>query len=520
MSTTRSPQARLREWIAPVLVLLVGVGLSAFYLGDAHIWDDDFAGYLLQARALMNGSVAQEVILNHDLFAASDVRIGPDAYPWGLPLLIALVASSVGWGVTGLKMIGLFSYLIYGGLTYRLARVLQIGLLGATTCAALTLWQPEIVGEVGYIGSDLPFAALSLPCLLLLTRVLTDVKPTSATNTSRGQFKLIFGATLFAILAFTVRWNGAVLFGTVVCAMVLHRQANPLWSHKQRVIVWLGFTSVTVVALFVYFRLLPDGSRVHLNYLSADPQLLLHRLHDHTANLSALIPIIVLPRALRSLGVLVFAIISGVGVVALRQQGLLLLAYLGGHFLLLTFFTGNGGIRYYFPVIPVLAILTTAGLGLLFAKMSLTHSHRMFCEQVFASFMVISLLALVVVLPFVVSYQSYTNTTNGPFSPATLEMLQALKQHVPSNKRVAYYRPRAFRWLSGYETLLVNRPDSARQVEAIVLNLAGKPQYQLSSAQIEAIGEFVLAFRSQLFLIYVRRSHEQPSPISVNHTAP
>src|SRR5581483_4690179 len=154
MGAESSNRTRHIGRIAPFLVLLWGEGLSTFYLGDAHGWGDDFAGYLLQARALVDGSAAQEVALNHELLAASDVRVGPDAYPWGMPLAIATVANIAGWGIAGLKMIGLFAYLIYGSLTYLLARALKIERLGATACLALTIWQPEIVPEVGAIGSD------------------------------------------------------------------------------------------------------------------------------------------------------------------------------------------------------------------------------------------------------------------------------------------------------------------------------------------------------------------------------
>ena len=78
-----------KEGLAVILVIGLALVLASFHLRLSHAWGDDFAGYLLQARSLVEGRPGAEVALNGELQALADWRVGPDAYPWGFPALLA-----------------------------------------------------------------------------------------------------------------------------------------------------------------------------------------------------------------------------------------------------------------------------------------------------------------------------------------------------------------------------------------------------------------------------------------------
>ena len=80
MSTEKSSNERRALWLTLVLAI-ASVALAVFWKTPGHSWGDDFAGYLLQANALLHGMPAEELQLNARLEAASDWRTGPDAYP-------------------------------------------------------------------------------------------------------------------------------------------------------------------------------------------------------------------------------------------------------------------------------------------------------------------------------------------------------------------------------------------------------------------------------------------------------
>ena len=57
---------------------------------EFHNWGDDYAGYLLQSYAVLNYSPMDFIELNSLTINSSDVVIGPTAYPWGFPFILAL----------------------------------------------------------------------------------------------------------------------------------------------------------------------------------------------------------------------------------------------------------------------------------------------------------------------------------------------------------------------------------------------------------------------------------------------
>ncbi len=67
MASGRANTWLSRESLAVGLVLALALILGSLRLQEAHSWGDDFAGYLLQARSLVEGNPAAEVALNGEL---------------------------------------------------------------------------------------------------------------------------------------------------------------------------------------------------------------------------------------------------------------------------------------------------------------------------------------------------------------------------------------------------------------------------------------------------------------------
>ena len=69
-----------------LLIVLFSSTLSFSLLTRGHLWWDDFAGYLMQARSIIAGDMAGFIQHSTISVEKSSAPPGPIAYPWGFPL--------------------------------------------------------------------------------------------------------------------------------------------------------------------------------------------------------------------------------------------------------------------------------------------------------------------------------------------------------------------------------------------------------------------------------------------------
>ena len=100
-------------WIVLVLVLL-SYGLTAYFtLNSSQGWGDDFASYIMQARSIVDGTEKSFFEHNSLTIYNSSEDIGPVAYPWGYPLLLAPVYRIFGLDLFALKLTNIFFFLLF-----------------------------------------------------------------------------------------------------------------------------------------------------------------------------------------------------------------------------------------------------------------------------------------------------------------------------------------------------------------------------------------------------------------------
>ncbi len=73
----------------PVLAIIMAMG----YLYYGHDWGGDFSEYIAQAMALVDGTVDVEVAHMQFVLENSIPGMCPAVYPWGLPLILAVLSS-------------------------------------------------------------------------------------------------------------------------------------------------------------------------------------------------------------------------------------------------------------------------------------------------------------------------------------------------------------------------------------------------------------------------------------------
>jgi hypothetical protein len=93
------------------VMLLTCALLGSSMLTRGHWWGDDFAAYIMQAKSILAGDMDAFVTANTFTVTQSSHQIGPAAYPWGYPLMLAPVYALIGLSPPALKLPGLLTYL-------------------------------------------------------------------------------------------------------------------------------------------------------------------------------------------------------------------------------------------------------------------------------------------------------------------------------------------------------------------------------------------------------------------------
>jgi hypothetical protein len=499
---------RLALWLT-LVPAIAAVALAVFWESPGHSWGDDFAGYLLQAKALLDGTPAQELRLNAHLEAAGDWRTGPDAYPWGYPAILALVMSTFGAGLTTLKMVSIISLGVITVLAGWLAYVSRLSLTSVVCVAIVVGMQPDLTGLGNTIGSDVVFLALTGVALLLAVLAL-DTGPNRWSPAMRLWATIV--AAIFGSLSYFVRSNGAVTLIAIAATIV----ALPVFTRRLDVrkiaVSAAPFVLVCAALLIAYHSLLPDGSMVHLGYLSAEPSSLARRTDAAIWAFGTFFPFFILPAPLERLAVLVLGILAVLGARRMRRIGLLLALYSVGHLLLVILFPFSGGQRYYLPVLFAVAVLAAGGAEGVASwaamKLSIAGDWRG------ARTVLIALLFIGAITSnfYRIDLRDERNI-EGPYSPAATELFRYIREQPSAIEPVAFFKPRAMRLLGGKDAVLVREIDSTKSVNSIaIFREPEASRWQLSGGQVAALRDFRPTFRNEYFTLYVRTSRATDAP--------
>jgi hypothetical protein len=201
---------------------LLGLGV----LTSGHDWGDDFASYIMQAESIVAGRTSDFISANTFTISKSSENLGPVAYPWGTPVLLAPIVALFGLNVTALKIVNWICYVLFllavaGGLRNKLSSfslVMMMALLGL---------DPAILDLFNGILSDIPFLFFSTATVLLIGRVVVERK-----TILRNGFGQVLLGILLAVCV-SIRTAGfllaavAILSEIVASAVSFRRDSRP-----------------------------------------------------------------------------------------------------------------------------------------------------------------------------------------------------------------------------------------------------------------------------------------------------
>ena len=384
-------RARMKDALIAAALALVTLALAAGLLDRGHQQSDDFAAYMLQGKAIVEGRVQEQTELNEVLHPSrrdygSDGGDGPLVYVWGLPMLLSVIFRLVGYDMPtgeniiwfklpGVLMLSAAAAIAYIFFRRRFSRPVS-AVLSAVLCMHC-----ELLTESNYVQTDVPCMALSLLALLLIEVFLGQ---------RRERTRVVTGVALGAAMWFTceMRLNGKTVALVIALAHVIG-----LLREKPSGRAWLAHAVpwVTMAALWGVARIFLPAATSNTSHIAGGANWwIAYNIRAYDEELRRWVERM-LPIGLPLAGYARFALyalaVLGVAAHGVREN-LHLTALTVGTFAVLILLPYFQGLRYLFNILPLLLMFAAYGagflVGLLKKRPAVQRAARVLCGAVLA----------------------------------------------------------------------------------------------------------------------------------------
>jgi hypothetical protein len=475
-----------------VLITLLASVMSVSLFSTGHLWWDDFASYILQARAILDGRMDEFVSENGRAIAQSTYPVGPAAYPWGFPLLLAPIHAVAGLSITAFKLVNTAAFAAFLVVFYFYARSRFDRPLSAALASVLA-FSPAMLKAHDLILADFSFLFAATLTVFLLDRQWRDpIQP--------AWQKILLGGMIF--WGFFLRTNGILLLGPLLLVNIFQRRAGTRPGSRLIALPYLVFFALFTLSLFIF----PGGQSSYFNHyeLFFSPA----RLFDNFLFYLALpgwlfdgIP----------LSALLFALTGLACVWGILQKARAELPALAFSLLTLGLFITwpeRQGLRFIYPILPFYLVFAAHGLNDLTRRL---HLQKTEYRQLPSGNWTAGLFGALAIVSLVMSFQSAgwrlfaRQEINGPFDPVSAEMFAYLRENTETDSTLVFFKPRLMKLMTDRYSILLE--DCARIGEAdyIVIHEKQERNGQIHPDEIKTCNPSVglqVLFKNQRFTVY------------------
>jgi hypothetical protein len=472
------------------LMLLTSALLGSSVLTRGHWWGDDFAAYIMQAKSILARNMDEFVVANTFTVTQSSHQIGPAAYPWGYPLMLAPIYALVGLSPLALKLPGLLTYLAFLLVFFYMSRR-RFTPTESLLAVSLFAFNPALLHYLDNIASDIPFLFLSTLAILL-----ADLYAHETQTKRRRILAALTGIAIF--LAFFVRTQGLILLG----AVLLFQGIRFLWRGEQRRQLVME-TLIIVVACGILWGvsvlIFPGGQT---SYLALYAGFSMDVLKSNIVSYSQLFEefFATLPGQELFFGIFVAFLI--IGLVTHFKADLLYVLYAALYFLVLWTWPEWQGYRFIFPMLPLFVYFFMQGIRMTLKKTSESWKGTI-QKGVYAYLLLIAIL-----FAYNASLNAYVNLRddrqiNGPFDSYSIETYDYIKNNTPSDSVIVFFKPRAMHLMTDRYTLALTECERIPEADYLALSKKVGENLQIPPEQI---GECNLSldkvYENRRFVVY------------------
>jgi hypothetical protein len=475
--------------------LLFAILLGSALLGSATLtrgqaWGDDFAAYLMQARSVLAGDMDEFVARNAFTVTHSSHQIGPAAYPWGFPLMLAPVYALAGLSPLALKLPGLLAFLGFL-LVFFFWMKRRFAAPESLLAVALFGFHPGLLLFLDNILSDIPFLFFSTLALLLADVYLLEKGDRRRLALAGG-----LGAVIFA--AAFVRTQGLILLASALLFLgirFLRERADSGQIARDVAALLATFGALWGLAALVF----PGGQESYLAlYAGFGPDTLVGNMVGYSQLFGLFFESLPASRLVFGVFVLLFALGLAKRLKAESFPSLYALLYLA----VLWSWPEWQGFRFIFPLLPLFILFAWHGLEALLNVLPSTW--RRAGQAITRGALALMAAAFL--------WNAGSNAAanlqeeraiNGPFDPYSIELYEFIKEEIPPDSVIVFFKPRALRLMTGRDTLASAECERLTLGDYIALSKKVGENLQIPPEQIETCGlPLEPVFQNRRFVVY------------------
>lgn len=406
-----------------VIIMLIAFLLGFLCIDNGHNWSDDFALYIEQCQALLNGDTITLLEKNRFAMDNSYAHVGPYLYPTGFPLLLLPVYAIFGLNFWILKMYCWLFFVAALPLIYWIFKQENFLPKQALLATALVGFNYHFIRFADNILSDLPFFFFSCWSVFLIQKQV---------------YKNVFGAIFLGLILFftySIRDIGIML---LPCLFLYQFQS----AKKEKNGLDIKFLLPYFVFILIWFAInysLPGRADKNFElFANTSISTVINNLYFYGLLVGNYFVIFRGIPIWMQHGISCFFIaIILVGIYKNRPIHLPILAYVGLTLGLYFLWVSFQGMRFIFPVIPFLIFYLIWGFKTLFQQ-----------EKILNAALYL-LLASTIFQGVFTSYFYYKTDTNEAYTADLQKIYAYIQKELPPDAVIVFHKPRALRLFTG-----------------------------------------------------------------------
>jgi hypothetical protein len=270
--------------VVSTILFVVILGSSCFLswnrLTEGHVWDGDFAEYVMQGESVWQGKISAFLQRNRFAMEESTYQVGPVAYPWGFPVLLAPFYAFLGLNMLALRGLNILFYAIFLiSLWFGFRRYHSRFWLFILIC--VFAFNPYFLQVMNGIMSDVAFLVLSTFSIVFIGRVVIQRHRVVSNITDQ----VLLGALI--AISFFFRSQGILLLAALGIAQIIAAKKSNIIEQRRssRAIAEPGDSLLRqfflrasnlwililpyiffLIATLLWRSILPEGGSSHLSF--------------------------------------------------------------------------------------------------------------------------------------------------------------------------------------------------------------------------------------------------------------
>jgi len=503
---------------ALILFVLLGIsGLLSWYgLTKGHNWGGDFSSYIMQAQWVWQGKPSQFLLANRFTVEESTRAVGPIAYPWGFPVLLAPFYAYFGLNMLALKSLNIIFYLIFLiSLWFGFRRYHSY--LWRAILVCFFAFNPYFLKFMNNILSDIPFLFFSTLSVLLIGRVV--IQRHRLVSDISDQMLL---GVLIAI-SFFIRTQGILILAALGVTQFIEVAKNTIAQNggparvitrandsllkrlvRRSSILWifiLPHVSFLIVIL-LWRSVLPEGGSSHISLFEEVSYRLIISNLKYYLDLPATLFTGAVGEKVLYMATIPLTII---GILKRRECDYHIFIYGVMTMLLLLVWPFKQGLRFLFPLLPFYLSFVLTGLE---KCLNISHGPWKALWKVVGLCPVFFILILFLKSSILNASENLVNhrTENtGPYLSTSTELFSFITNNTETNSIIVFRKPRVMTLFTNRKSMVIDQKNKLTRGDYLCISILLDASYQLRFKELVSLtknGRIHLIYRNKDFLLF------------------